>query len=449
MMYAFDVAAEAKATLKERFVWMIFMGAFFFILYGSANQYALLTAPHISLFMDWELNLPFIPAFIVPYMSSDILFCLAFLLPYTRFELRVLAARVLFIIVTSVILFALIPLQYGFEKPEVSEFKFLFTLLQADLPYNQLPSLHISFAIVLWASMRAKISNKVLQVILAGWLWLIALSTLLVYQHHFIDIPTGAVVGCISLYLIPSGKLSYLTNRFTTPRHIKIGLYYLTGAVIMLLVAFWAEYMAMFFVWLFVSLLMVSIVYAFGLNEWLAGDKGQASWLQWIIFGPYFIGSYLSWHYYRRSLPLFSHVKGHVYLGRMPTGSEYEQIKSRGISRAFNLATEQQLQKSMIHQQRFAFLDLTIQSPESLLQIAKRIDELEGENIFIHCALGLSRSVLAVAAWLLYKGHTLEEVESLIGDHRVNYLRSAYMQVALKLYQTHLEQLLLSRTPQV
>jgi protein-tyrosine phosphatase len=448
-MYAFDAAADAQATLKERFVWMIFMGALFFLLYGSANQYALLTAPHISLFMGWEMDLPFIPAFIVPYMSSDILFCMAFLLPYTRLELRVLAARVLFIIVTSVILFALIPIQYGFEKPEVSEFKFLFTLLKADLPYNQLPSLHISFAIVLWASMRTKISNIFLRSSLAVWLWLVALSTLLVYQHHFIDIPAGAVVGLVSLYLIPSGKLSYLTNRFTTPRHIKVGLYYLSGAVVLLLLAFWTEYMTIFFVWLFVSLLILSIVYAFGLNDWLAGHKGQANWLQWIIFGPYFIGSYFSWHYYRRSLPLFSHVKGHVYLGRMPTASEYEQIKSSGISQAFNLATEQQLQKSMIHQQRFPFLDLTIQSPESLLQIAKKIDELDGENIFIHCALGLSRSVLAVAAWLLYKGHTLEEVESLIGDHRVNYLRSAYMQVALKLYQTHLDQLVFSRAPQV
>ncbi len=448
-MYAFDAAADAQATLKERFVWMIFMGALFFILYGSANQYALLTAPHISLFMGWEMDLPFIPAFIVPYMSSDILFCMAFLLPYTRLELRVLAARVLFIILTSVILFALIPIQYGFEKPEVSEFKFLFTLLKADLPYNQLPSLHISFAIVLWASMRTKISNIFLRSSLAVWLWLVALSTLLVYQHHFIDIPAGAVVGLVSLYLIPSGKLSYLTNRFTTPRHIKVGLYYLTGAVVLLLLAFWIEYMTIFFVWLFVSLLILSIVYAFGLNDWLAGHKGQANWLQWIIFGPYFIGSYFSWHYYRRSLPLFSHVKGHVYLGRMPTASEYEQIKSNGVSQAFNLATEQQLQKSMIHQQRFPFLDLTIQSPESLLQIAKKIDELDGENIFIHCALGLSRSVLAVAAWLLYKGYTLEEVESLIGDHRVNYLRSAYMQVALKLYQTHLDQLVFSRAPQV
>jgi protein-tyrosine phosphatase len=448
-MYAFDAAADAQATLKERFVWMIFMGALFFILYGSANQYALLTAPHISLFMGWEMDLPFIPAFIVPYMSSDILFCMAFLLPYTRLELRVLAARVLFIILTSVILFVLIPIQYGFEKPEVSEFKFLFTLLKADLPYNQLPSLHISFAIVLWASMRTKISNIFLRSSLAVWLWLVALSTLLVYQHHFIDIPAGAVVGLVSLYLIPAGKLSYLTNRFTTPRHIKVGLYYLSGAVVLLLLAFWTEYMTIFFVWLFVSLLILSIVYAFGLNDWLAGHKGQANWLQWIIFGPYFIGSYFSWHYYRRSLPLFSHVKGHVYLGRMPTASEYEQIKSSGISQAFNLATEQQLQKSMIHQQRFPFLDLTIQSPESLLQIAKKIDELDGENIFIHCALGLSRSVLAVAAWLLYKGHTLEEVESLIGDHRVNYLRSAYMQVALKLYQTHLDQLVFSRAPQV
>ena len=440
-MYPFDAAFEAKATLKERFVWMIFMGAVFFILYGAANQYALLTAPHASLFMDWELQIPFIPAFIIPYMSSDVLFCIAFLLPYTRFELRVLAARVLFIVLLSVMFFILMPLQCDFEKPLSSDFRFLFDLLQADLPFNQLPSLHISFAIVLWASMQAKITNSFLRIILAIWLWLIALSTLFVYQHHFIDIPTGAIVGLLSLSLISATKPGYLTDRFTTPRHIKVGLYYLSAALLAVILAFWLSYFTIFFVWLFVSLFMVSIVYAFGLNDWLAGKKAQANWLQWIVFGPYFIGSYLSWHYYRRNLPLFSHVKDHVYLGRMPTASEYQQVKSSGISQAYNLATEQQIQNTAVPQQRFPFLDLTIQSPEALLQIARKIDESDGENIYVHCALGLSRSVLAVSAWLLYKGYTLEEVASLIGKHRADYLKSAYMQVALKLYQTHIRNL--------
>ena len=322
-MYAFDAADDAKATLKERLVWIVFLGGMFFLLYGAANQYAQLTSPHLALFMDWETEIPFVPMFILPYMSSDILFCIAFLLPYTRFELRVLAARVLFIILSSVLLFTLLPLQFSFEKPEVTEFEFLFTLLKADLPYNQLPSLHISFAIILWASMRTRIASLVIRGVLAGWLCLIVLSTLLVFQHHFIDLPTGVLVGLIAIYLIPAQKRSFLTNRFTTPRHIKIGLYYLVGSLIMLLIAFSTPYLNWFFLWIFFTLLLVSIIYAFGLNDLLAGKHGQANWIQWLIFAPYFIGSYLSWHYYRRKIPLMYHVKDHVYLGRYPTEKEF------------------------------------------------------------------------------------------------------------------------------
>ncbi len=437
-MYAFDAADDAKATLKERLVWIVFLGGLFFILYGAANQYALLTAPHPSLFMDWETDIPFVPMFIVPYMSSDILFCIAFLLPYTRFGLRVLAARVLSIILLSVLLFVLLPLQFGFEKPEITEFEFLFTLLKADLPFNQLPSLHISFAIILWSSMRKKIPSQIARGLLAGWLWLIVLATLLVYQHHFIDIPTGILTGLIVIYLIPANTQSFLTRGFSTPRHIKIGLYYLFASLLMLLISFSTPYLSGFFLWIFITLLLVSIIYAFGLDDLLAGKQGKANWIQWLIFAPYFIGCYLSWHYYRQKIPLMSHVKEHVYIGRYPTEQEFDQIESSGITLAFNLAIEQQLQKSRVPQNRRPFLDLTIQSPESLFQLAKDIDATKEQKVYVHCALGLSRSVLAVAAWLLYKGHSLEEVEDLIGAHRVGYLKSPYMQVALNLYQLHL-----------
>ena len=202
MHYDFDPALDAPATRKERWVWMVFLGILFFLLYGAANQYAHLTAPHPSWFMAWEQQIPFIPWFIVPYMSSDILFCIAFLLPQTRGELRLLAARVTLIILISVAIFMLLPLQFAFQKPDTSAFSGLFGLLQADLPYNQLPSLHISFAIVLWASMRKQLRSVVVKYAVAIWFWLIAVSTLVVYQHHFVDIPGGVVMGLLAVYSV-------------------------------------------------------------------------------------------------------------------------------------------------------------------------------------------------------------------------------------------------------
>ncbi len=440
-MYTFDPAPGAKATLKERFVWMLFMGIFFFLLYGSANQYAGLTGPHPSLFMAWEREIPFVEAFIVPYMSSDLLFCIAFLLPYTRFELRVLAARVLFIIAFSVGCFVLFPLQVGFEKPEIGTFHMLFGMLEADLPYNQAPSLHIGFAVVLWASMRSHLRHPLLKGALALWFWLIALSTLLVYQHHFIDLPTGAAVGLASFYAVPAGRPSLLTRGFTTPRSLKMGLYYLLGAAACIVGAFFAGAAAVVPLWVGASLLAVSVVYAFGLEGVVRSrsEGGPVTLPRWALFFPYFAGNYLSWRYYRNRLPLVSHVRDHVYIGRYPGHEEYEGLRDLGIERTIDLAAEQPFHKTPLPRHHFPLLDQTIQSPEALHKVVEAI-ALDGRPVDVHCALGLSRSVLAVSAWLMYRGCSYEEAEAVMRRVRPGYVRAPYMRITLELYADYLRE---------
>jgi len=440
-MYPFNPALSASATLKERFVWVLFMGALFFILYGAANQYASLT-PHPSFFMEWERHIPFIPSFIIPYMSSDVMFCIAFLLPQSRMELRILALRVLFIVVFSVLIFTLFPLQFGFEKPKIDEYQWLFGVLSADLPYNQLPSLHISFAIVLWMSMRSHLKNVFLKYAVALWLWLIALSTLLVYQHHFIDLPTGALVGGAAVAMIH--KNSKVLNRFTTPRSLKVGLYYLATAILFLVGAF--AYHSLIALWLFLSMTLVAIAYAFGLNHLIAGENARASLWQWIIFAPYFVGTNLSWRWYKRKLPLMSHVEDRVYFGRHPTKDEYAQLSEYGINHAINLALEHQINRSVLEQTRMPFLDLTIPSPEALHRVVMMIEAKKENGVYVHCALGLSRSVMAISAWMLYLGYTMEEIEARLGVIRSAYVKSKYVYVALGLYQAYLAALPMSNS---
>jgi len=439
-MYFFDADLEARSVLKERFVWMLYMGIFFFLLYGASNQYAALTAPHPSLWMLWEKKIPFVEAFIVPYMSSDIMFVIAFFLPYTRLELRVLSARVLFIVLISCAIFVLFPLQFAFPKPKIEHFTFLFGLLEADLPFNQLPSLHIAFAIVLWFSMRKYLKNFWIKSLTAVWLGLIGVSTLLVYQHHFIDIPMGAVLGFLALFFVNVKKNSLLTHSFTTPRSLKMALYYIVAASVLMFLGFAsASLVSWFFVWMFIALLGVSIIYTFGLNHMLAGEKADASWWQWVLFAPYFVGNYLSWLYYKRKISLMSHLKDNVYIGRYPSASEYVCLKEQGIEYMLNLATEQQVQKKKTSQMRLPFLDQTIQSPESLHKGVQYIEAHKAKGVYIHCTLGLSRSVLLASAWLLSQGHTLEEAQNYITKTRPNYVKSPYMGITLDMYLAYLK----------
>ena len=439
MYYAFDHELTAKSVMKERLVWMLYIGIIFFLLYGVANHYAGLTAPHPSLNFDWEDKIPFIPEFIVPYMSSDIMFICAFLLPYTRLELRVLAARVLFMIIVAIVLFSLFPFQFAFEKPASTEsFSFLFGVLQADLPYNQAPSLHISFAIVLWYSMRNHLSIWWLKIFVAMWIWLIVLSTLFVFQHHILDLPTGAALGFFTLYFINAEKDSILTRSFTTPRSLKMGLYYLIASAVFLILSVNIDSFSWLAFWLFLSLFSVSVIYAFGLNVLLAGKDAKASWWQWLLFSPYFVGNYLSWQYYKRKLPLMQALKDNVYLGRYPSAKEYSVLEEKGICLVLNLATEQQVQKKGLAQIRLPFLDQTIQSPESLHEGVQYIEAHKNDGVYVHCTLGLSRSVLLASAWLLFNGYSLEEAQEEIGKIRPNAVKSPYMQITLEIYQKYL-----------
>ena len=429
-MYKFEVALDAKASMKERLVWMVYLGIMFFLLYGSANHFAYLTAPHPVMVFDWEQHIPFIEASIVPYMASDLMFVLAFLLLYTRLELRILALRVFAIVTVSVICFVLFPLQFSFEKPEIEQFTFLFTLLEADLPFNQAPSLHVSFAIVLYFSMREKIGSSWLKGLLALWFMLIIVSTLLVYQHHFIDVPTGALVGFLAVYFINKRKENRVLKAFMTPRSLKMALYYLVGSIVFVFLAF---NVSAFFLYVVLSLFLVSVVYAFGLHEMLS-----KYFLVHVLLLPYYIGNYLSWRYYQRKLSLMVEVKEGVYFGRFPSFKEYGEIKEKGINSILNLAWEQtRIDKVNIFRKRLALLDQTIPNPRLLHEAVEFIEENKKEGVFVHCALGLSRSVLVISAWLLYLGHGRDEVEEMMEKIRPDYVKSAYMGIALDIYEEY------------
>lgn len=439
MMPTFDIALDAKSTIKERIVWTLYLGLLFFLLYGLANQLASLTAPHPSFVMEWEYSIPFIELFIIPYMSSDLIFVLAFLLPYSRLELRVLGVRVLFIILVSVMVFMFYPLAFTFEKPHAEYLGFLFKALEADLPFNQLPSLHVSFAIILWYSMAPKISSKIAKITLFVWFMLIIISTLLVYQHHFIDIPTGAMVGFLAIYLISPKRDSKLLLAFSTPRGIKMALYYLLGAIVLTLLALSTA--CWIFGWMALSMLLVSISYAFGWEWMIVSKNSQANTLQKLFLLPYFIGNYLSLQYYSRKLTAYAKVEKGLYVGRYLKAKEYQELIDNGITHSLNLALEQQFHTPKLKQKRLAFLDQTIQDPHSLHQAVLYIQSHKDDGVYLHCALGLSRSILVVGAWLLHNGKSLDEVYKHIETIRPNYVRSKYMRVNLEIYREFINSL--------
>jgi membrane-associated phospholipid phosphatase len=67
------------------------------------------------------------------------------------------------------------------------------------------PSLHIAFRTIL-AALYAKHTKGVIRLASHVWFILIGFSTLLTYQHHFVDIVGGFVLAAICFYLFREGK---------------------------------------------------------------------------------------------------------------------------------------------------------------------------------------------------------------------------------------------------
>ena len=98
--------------------------------------------------------------------------------------------------------FLLFPLQCTFLKPEsTGAFGRLFAVLQRfDKPFNQAPSLHVGLAVILWACFSAHLRG-LWRVAMQGWLLLVMISTMTTYQHQFIDLPAGVLVGLLGIAL--------------------------------------------------------------------------------------------------------------------------------------------------------------------------------------------------------------------------------------------------------
>ena len=134
--------------------------------------------------------------------------------PSVRHALRLLTAQVI-----CVACFLLWPLRFTFERPELDGFfGWMFDVLMGfDKPFNQAPSLHIALLVVIWVMFARHTRGLLLRGLLHGWMALIGLSVLTTWQHHFIDVPTGALAGWLCVWRPRWGCRRW---RFRIIRHI-------------------------------------------------------------------------------------------------------------------------------------------------------------------------------------------------------------------------------------
>jgi protein-tyrosine phosphatase/membrane-associated phospholipid phosphatase len=424
-----------EAGLRKRAVlWLLLLAPFFFASYGFATWYATQQARVASLVFGWEGWIPFWAWTIVPYWSIDLLYGFSLLLPLTRRELDCHALRLLTAQVVAVSCFLLWPLRFTFERPELDGlFGWLFAVLAGfDKPFNQAPSLHIALLVILWVCYARHVQGA-WRWLLHGWFGLIGVSVLTTYQHHFVDLPTGALLGWLCVWLWPDNLRSPLAGLRVSAdsKRRRLSAAYMAVALLAGLVAFAGQGGWLWLLWPSAALLLVGLNYAFlgaaGFQKQADGRHSMAA--RW-LFAPYRLAAWANSRAWTYRHPQPGLVTEGVWLGRIPTAA---QLRGSSFKALLDMCAELPAKPAGMAYQALPALDLCTLDAVQCRQAAQAIEALRKHGpLLVCCALGYSRSATAVAAWLLLSGRATspQQAMAIIRQARPRVVfREAQMQV--------------------
>lgn len=416
-----SVGNESSRPWRAAIAWMaLVLGPGFFLVYGLCNELTALRGDVGSFFFEWERRIPVLPWTIVPYWSLDLFYACSVLLCRDRLELDRHAWRIIAAVLLSAVGFLLFPLRFGFPRPEVEGlFGPLFQALYGfDRPFNQAPSLHISLGMILW-SLYAKHARGPLRWWLHGWFILIGLSTLTTWQHHVIDLPAGALVGVIAFWLFPEPRVEEIgkTVAYRPVGGDRLAGRYLAGALLCLALAMQGSYW-LILLWPALGLGVVAAAYVGIGPAVFRKQNGRLTEAAKWIFAPYRLGQVLSWRWHRRRMALpFAEVVPGLFVGARLDEREALILAAAYPRRLVIDLTGDFDEADSLRRGDYVnlqLMDLT-EPPLAALRDGAAYIEMamqQGKTVFVHCALGYSRSVRVVAHWLVATGRVRSLVEA-------------------------------------
>lgn len=175
--------------------WGTAVGLVFFAVYPATNELTAHRSGHWRLYLAAEQAIPFVPAAVWLYLSMYLLFLLPALFVPAR-AAPALGRQLIAGCVIGGLAFLLFPAVLGFERtlPAQAPYREIFQALhRVDAPHNLVPSLHVVFSSLI-ALACAQFARPAVGTGLRLWLALIVLSTLLVHQHHLLDVATALLL---------------------------------------------------------------------------------------------------------------------------------------------------------------------------------------------------------------------------------------------------------------
>ncbi|GGK66066.1 phosphatase PAP2/dual specificity phosphatase family protein [Amphritea balenae] len=405
-------ATANRTTLFLRALgWLAFLGPTFFILYGFTNEYTATRDDVGQLVFAWESHIPFWDWSIIPYMSIDLLYGISLFLCTCKAELDRHSLRLFAATVISVICFLFYPLQFTLTRPETyGLYGTLYDLLTSlDKPYNQAPSLHISLLVLIWVRFYQHIHHVIPRLLTHSWMFLIGISVLTTWQHHFIDIIGGLIVAIALLYLIQEQPFRW---HWETAKSPKLARLYLTGSLLFILLALAFGGWGYLLLWPAIATALIAAAYTgLGVSVFQYRDQ-RMSIPAMILLAPYLLGAKLSAAILSRKRPGCVEITTGVWLGRAPTKNDIQHSTALSI---LNVTAEMKpLANPTGQYYRTPMLDLVCPDIEHLEQAVQQLDQLNrsGHCVLVHCALGLSRSAVVIAGWLLTTDSTRSVIQA-------------------------------------
>ena len=397
----------------------LLLSALFLAVYGGSNWIASQRADVGTWTFGWERQIPFWPLMIVPYLSIDLFFVATPFLCRDRDELRIFTWRIATAVLAAGVCFLLMPLRFAFERPVAEGWLGVVfqQFLALDRPFNQLPSLHVTLTVILVEAYRRH-TRGVMQFAVTVWFVLIALSTVFVYQHHVIDVAGGLGLAVLVLYLV-RGRVSGAAES----TNARVALYYLTGAIALVVAALVLWPVGGLLLWPALSLAIVSAAYI-GAGPWVfAKTNGRLPLTARLMLWPYLVGQRASLAWYRRQCRPHDAVTPHLWIGRHLNVREAAQAVAAGVVAVVDLTPDFDEPSifTRLPYLNVPTLDLTAPDPASLQRAVQFVTtHMQRGIVYVHCKIGYSRSAAVVASSLLASGDasTVEEALAMIRGAR-------------------------------
>lgn len=386
---AYQLAPARGVAPRVRLVHLALNWLLFAACYPFTNLLAQQRQVRRSFALGLDAAIPFMPLAIVPYATAGVLFTLAFFAVRTPLQLRLLSRRLLCATLFGALVFALLPGRFSHPRPMLDDGlpAALFRALDlVDLPFNQLPSLHVAYCVILWLALRPVLAGPA-RAALGAWLILVAASAVLTWQHHLLDAGAGLVLGIGCALLIRRAR----TGRYA------LAFYYAIGAGVLLLGAVaWHGWLLAYGA---ASLMVVALTYRHQWTALLHKPAGTHTPLAWLLYWPYLAGYWLTWQLVRlrqRGRPAFFAGGPQLWFGRRLTRAEARQLPAH--CHVIDLCTELG-ETAPLRGPRYRslpLLDLAAPRRSDLRRVLATIDHLtqQGVPLFVHCAMGYSRSRL-------------------------------------------------------